>query len=408
MDRAVALALARAPELGAARQAEEVAAARVSQARSAYFPRLSAQASYSAHWPKNELPIDLSALPVKLTIGEIDDIHRAQAGAGVALRLLDFSRGGRIEAARQSLRAEGARTRETEAALAYQVRATFLAALFARDAARIGGESLKLASEEEKRARLRAEVGTGSQVALAQARVRVATLRAQHRQAENELDRYRRQLASLLGLSEPPGVQGELSALAGAGEKRSLDASPTLERLRAARLAAEEASRSTARSFLPTLSLMARADYEYPHAMKLEWGPLVQGGATLAWDFFDGGLRRHQVRESRAQAKSLEELERSTEEGLKRKLIDLEARARTAQADLTSAEDTLHETEIYLRVARAALAAGTGTDLDVHNAELGADRARIAAQQALLAQALVEAERLMVHGVAEERTGGTP
>jgi outer membrane protein TolC len=184
---------------------------------------------------------------------------------------------------------------------------------------------------------------------------------------------------------------------------RPLASAPSLERLRAARTAAEQAARATARTILPTLSLMARVDLEYPHAMKLEWGPLLQAGVSIGWDFYDGGLRGAQVREARAQARSLEEAERATAEGLRRRLIDLGARGRTAAAELTSARETLEQTEIYLRVARAALAAGTGTTLDVHNAELGLDRARIAVQQALLGQALVRAETLAVHGVVEER-----
>ena len=405
MEDAVQRALARAPELSAARAGEQAADGRVDQARSAYLPRLGAEASYLARWPKNELPIDFSKLtiPIPISIGEIDDIHHVRAGVQVGMRVLDWSRGPRLDAARQSLEAERARTRETAAGLAFQVRGTFLAALFARDLKRISGESLRLAESEEKRARLRSDVGTGSQVALAQARVRVAGLKAQLRQAENELERQRRQLASLLGMSggSLPEVAGELERLAGAVAERPLRDTPALERLRASRAAAELAAKSASRTFIPTLNVLAKAEVEYPHVMKTEWGPLLQGGASISWEFFDGGLRRGQVREAQAQARSLGELSDATEQSLRRKLIDIDARRRTAEADLTSARETLDQTQVYLRVARAAVAAGTGTDLDVHNAELGVDQARIAVQRALLAKALTSAEALFVHGVTK-------
>jgi outer membrane protein TolC len=407
IEAAVGRALGRAPELAALRAGEAAAEARVGQARSAYLPRLGADVTYSAHWPKNELAIALPpGLPFAITLPEVDDVHRFRAGAQVGLRVLDLSRGPRVEAAKSSLASEAARTRETAAALAFQVRATFLAGLFARDVTAIAGESLRLALAEEKRAALKAEVGTGSAVALAQARVRVASLRAQLRQAENELARYRQQLQSLLALGELPELEGELAALAGAPAiSRPLAEAPGVERLRAARLAAEQAARSTSRGFWPTLSLMARADVGYPNAMKLEWGPLFQGGVSLNWDFYDGGLRQKQAREARAQAASAAAASQAAEESLRRKLIELAARERTARAELESARETLAQTEIYLRVAKAAVEAGTGTALDVHTAELGLDRARIAVKQALLQQALVKAEAMMVHGLS---TGALP
>ena len=65
-------------------------------------------------------------------------------------------------------------------------------------------------------------------------------------------------------------------------------------------------------------------------------------------------------------AAQLGELSEAKRRDIERKLIELVARARTADADLESAKKTLEQTEIYLRVARAALEAGTGTELDVN------------------------------------------
>jgi outer membrane protein len=406
MEQAVAQALARAPELHAARHAETGATSRVSQARSAYIPRLSAEVSYLARWPKNELPIQLPPQLGLPPIGEIDDVHHVRAGAGATWRLFDLARGPRLAATKRSLETERCKTREAEAALAFQVRAAFLSALFSRDLKRIGAESLEVARAEERRASLRAQVGTGSQLTLAQARVRVANLQAQYRQAESELLRYRQLLGSLLGTNELGEIEGRLEISAEEVRSRSAASSPAIERLRTSRDAAELSARSVDRAFWPTLSLSARADYEYPHVMKTEWGPLVQGGLVLSWDFFDGGLRKGQVEEAAAQARSLGELTRATEEGLARKLIDIEARARTAKEDLLSAKETLEQNEVYLRVARAAEAAGTSTSLEVHNAELGLDQARVAVQRALFAKALARAESLMIQGIALERSGG--
>lgn len=401
LEQAVTLALARAPEVAAAEKQRQATAAKVDQARSAYLPRFSAGATYLAWWPRNELPIDLSAVPLPVDIAEIDDYHHFRAGLDAGIRVFDLARGPRVDAAREAESADRAAIEEAQVKLAFQVRATFLAALFSRDVKRIAGASLKLARAQEKRALLRAEVGTGSQIALAQSRVRVAQLAAQLHQADSELERHRRQLASLLGLKQLPELEGDLQALSQTDTPSSLDGSPTLARLRASREAARLSARSTARTLVPTVDLFAKAEVEYPHRMRLEWGPLLQGGVKLSWPFFEGGVRWSRLREARARSEALQAAEQGAREQLGRRLIDLGSRARTAEGDLASAKETLKQTEVYLRVARAAVAAGTGTDLDVHQAELGVDQARIAVRKALLSLALVRAEALAVCGVAQ-------
>jgi outer membrane protein TolC len=418
LDHAVSRALARAPELSAARAGRDTATHKVQKARSAYLPRARLGASYLAWWPKNELPIDLSSLPLPVLpeIGDIDDVHHVRAGLEVGIRALDFSRGPRVDAARQTVKAADAQIREARAGLAFRVRATFLAALFSRDMQALGAESLRIARAHEKRARMRAEVGTGSQVALAQARVRVAKLEAQHRKAESELLRYRRQLASLLGLPERElgKLEGDLEALARpSGSAGITGEHPALQRIHATREAARLSARSRSRTFLPSVDLFGKAEVEYPHVMKTEWGPRFQGGINLTWDLYDGGLRGGQVREAESRSRQLRALSRATEENLRRELVDLAARRRTADAELASARSVLEQTQLYVKVARAAVTAGTGTDLDVHQAELGLDQARINVRKALLDLALVSAETLKVQGSvfgrsAPARGGASP
>jgi len=147
--------------------------------------------------------------------------------------------------------------------------------------------------------------------------------------------------------------------------------------------------------------------------MQTEWGPLLQAGVRLSWPFYEGGLRWSKVREAEARTQALAASQQAKEEEIGRTLVDLDARARTAEADLTSAAETLKQTEVYLRVARAAKTTGMGTDLDVHQAELGLDQARIAVRRALLTLSLVRAETLMVRGrvqpaAVDDRRGGKP
>jgi outer membrane protein TolC len=269
-----------------------------------------------------------------------------------------------------------------------------------------------VAREEESRAALAAEVGTGTLVALAQTRVRVASLEAQESRARSELARHVSSLKSLLDLGELPELGGELADMAGrvSGATRAIGGldlaeQPELLRLKESQRAAESAASARSRTLIPTVSALGSIEVQYPRALRLEWGPVYQLGLTLSWPFFDGLARENAVEAQEALAAQLGELSEAKKREIERKLIELEARGRTAEGDLASAKKTLEQTELYLKVARVALEAGTGTQLDVHNAELGIDQARTAVQRALFDMALIRAEALMVYGVTQEKQG---
>ncbi|MBK8481305.1 MAG: TolC family protein [Proteobacteria bacterium] len=403
LERAVALALARAPELRAAALARAEAEARLAQTRATAWPRAVAEASYSPHWPINEIRLPATAAGPTLTPRAVDDVHRYQLNLTISERLLDLSRGGREAAAAEGVSQSAAAGELAAARLAFAVRVAFLGALFARDVCRIADESLAQARREAERAALRLSAGAGTQVGLAQARVRVAELLAERRRAEVQQVQQQRTLANLLGLATAPPLAGALEQWSGVrvavrGAAPPREAPPPVRQLRAAQRAAAHLARSQARTFLPTLSLAASAGLRYPRALALEFGPVLEGALVLSWEAFDSGLRRARVREGEQQAARLGAQAEATAEALARELIDVEARAASAAADLSSAREILRQNEVYLRVARAAVEVGSGTDLDVHQAQLALDRSRIAIQRARFEAALAEAQRLLVWG----------
>lgn len=406
IDEAVDRAILRAPELRAAQFGEDAASERAEQARAAYWPRVSVDASYLARWPKNELPIDLSALPNLPglpTVGDVDDIHHFNAGVQLGVVLFDLTRGEKVDALEHLASAERAKLTEAKAQLAFQTRAAFLAALFARDVAAISEASLAIAKEEEHRAAMRREVGTGTEVALAQARVRRASLEAQAKRSRHELARYTAQLASWIGAAEAIEVRGDLQVLSSTASlsAEALRDSPVLQRLAAMRASAMSSARAKSRSIVPTVSALGKAELAYPRNLTLEVGPVLSAGVNLSWVVFDGFLRTAGVAEAEAQASQLEESERAARETLERKLIELDARRKTASSDVESARESLEQAQVYVRAARAAVESGTGTELELTTAKNGIDQAQIAVSQALLAAALVEAERLLVYGVSK-------
>lgn len=247
-----------------------------------------------------------------------------------------------------------------------------------------------------------------SEVELAQARVRAASLEAQETEAESELSRFRAQLQSLLMRSVLPPLEGELAALGGdLPEEATFADHPAVKRLEAEARAAGALAEARALDLVPTLSKRVAAKLEYPRALELELGPAVEIGVALAWPIFDGFARERETEAYEARAAALERQAEAEREALSRALLNVLARERTAQARLRSAERAVSENEIYLRVSRAAVAAGTGTELDVLTAELSLDRARVDEKRALFDRALARAEAARVLGRAG-LVGGAP
>ncbi|MBI2372523.1 MAG: TolC family protein [Deltaproteobacteria bacterium] len=405
LEEAVELTLARAPEVAAALSERDVSKARRDQASSAYWPRAELSATYLMKWPENELPIELPKIPgIKIPeIPPVDDLHHFQGQLKLGYRLFDLSRGARVDAADHDVSSQAARVEELRAGLAFRTRAVFLAALLSRDVLKIAEQSLSVAEQDERRAVLAAEVGNGSALLVAQSRIRAATLRAQAEKARNELLRQTEQLSLLTGRRGPIELQGDLEGFASsAAAKPAEPEPPQLTRLREASLAVEELALSQRLSLVPTLSLFATAELQYPRGLEVTLGPVATVGAQLSFNIFDGFLREATAAELDARARQLGEGRRAAEDEVERRLVDLDARLRTASADKVSAEDRTHQSEVYVKVARAAAEAGTGTELEVRTAELSLDQAKLSIRQALFELALIRAERLQILGRAVE------
>lgn len=138
--------------------------------------------------------------------------------------------------------------------------------------------------------------------------------------------------------------------------------------------------------YQPTISLFG--GYDWANAKftdPLTLGHTIQGwnaGAQMTWNIFDGAATYGRVKQAKAQRdKSVVELADE--------MRQIELNVRTAYSDMIQAKETLEsqmkvqeEAEEALREARARSAAGTGTQLDVLNAETSLTQARTTQVQA--------------------------
>lgn len=421
LEEAVARALGRSPVVAAQGFAVAATEAKAAQAKSAWFPRVSTSAWYRASGPVPELALDtgftLPGAAAPLTIRrELGSPHSAGVSATVGWRALDFgARDARIAAAEAMTRAARADGDARAAELAFAVRAAYLTAALDDELVAVTERALDRARADLKTAEDRRRVGLAGDLGVAASSSRVAELEARLAEARENGNAAREALALALGL--PPGapivLADELTALApgegppGGGD---VDATPALAGLRATAAALAEEDAARARSRLPTVDLFAQGAFQYPRTFidTDEAGLTWAAGVTLAWDAFDGGLvsaQRDELAEKRAQLGALADASR---EETARALAQATAQGRSARAALAAGEKLVAAAETYVKAARGALAAGTGTDLEVRAAETALDQANLGLLRAHFAAAMAHAQRLRALGVAMATPGPTP
>lgn len=441
LDQAVAQALERHPALKAAAWAERGADARVAQAETAWLPRVGLDAGYRYSGPVPELVVETGitppGAPEPLVIRrEAGTEHNAHVAGQAGWRAWDFgARDARSDAAEAAAEATAAEARERAADVALGVRSAFLAVLLFDETSGVTERSLETARQELADAELRRTAGIGDDLGVASAASRVAEMEARLVDARQGRLRALDALRSLLGLPDgaPLEVEGTLAdevaaaaaaapgtapgATAGAVDRAAGEGGgtaapgsaevapdhPQLARLEALERAAEHQRAAVSKSAWPTLDLFGRLAYQYPHTFfeTDEAGLVWSAGVTIAWEVFDGGLRARQEDELDARAAELDALRQAASESIARDTVDARSRLASALAAADSAERSREAAEVYLRAARAALAAGTGTALDVRRAEEAVDRAHLAAVKARFDGAMARAALLRAEGRAQ-------
>jgi outer membrane protein len=258
--------------------------------------------------------------------------------------------------------------------------------------------SVNLLSKELEDQQRRFDAGTVPRFNVLRAEVAVANARPALIRARNAYRISKNNLSNLLGYNLPRGIWEDIplhltdsleampyqielpAAIAEALSKRTeLGALRKQERL-------DEENVTTAKSgYKPSVQAFAGYDWRSSQ-FHTDLSHEVDGwsvGAELSWNIFDGLLTRGKV----VQAKALYEKSKINIEDTARR-IELEVRTDyssfiEAREVLDSQQKVQEEADEALRLARARAEAGTGTQLDVLDAETSLTQARTTQIQAL-------------------------
>jgi outer membrane protein TolC len=279
----------------------------------------------------------------------------------------------------------------------FNVRQAYYDVLLAEQQIIVQEASLELLQRELQDTSRRFEAGTVPRFNVLRAEVQVANARPKLIRARNNFRIGKNNLANLLGFNIPPTVWEDIpmqltdklqaqpfSIDLPDAISQGLKNRPELKSLQKAEALRREGVVSAKAGYKPRLEVFGGYNARSPQLINDFYGD-VSGwlaGVQLNWDIFDGDATRGRVKEAEAR---LQGAKVDIDDSSRR--IELEVR--TAYSQFIEAREVLEsqkkvqeQADEALRLARSRAEAGTGTQLDVLDAETSLTEARTTEVQA--------------------------
>lgn len=379
LDECVRLGIARSVDLQNAARDEQIAAARIRQARAQALPSLDASASYTRLDEVTSIP------DTSISLGRLDNYS-----AGFDASQLLYA-GGSVSAALDA--AQDFRDVTTHAfsatrnALVRQVTVAFHGILFARTRLGVTRQSVAQLESFVSEARSKYENGLISDFDMLSAEVKLANERPKLVKDRNSLELDRAAFAKLLKLEDDKfELEGsldcvlrsfDLDELIGLGlrERPDLRASRARIRLRESdvkikkgNLYPELSARGSYRGDNPDQRSFSGAD---------DWGWHWEAGLDLSWSLLDGGLRRAELMEKRLEQEKTEsesrDLERQIVLEIKQSYLTLE----DAREVVESSQKAVDLAQKAFDIAGTRYSQGLSTYLEFTDSNLALSQAKL-------------------------------
>lgn len=380
MADAVATARAHRPELAQQRAQKRAADARARQVRAGFLPRLDLSARYE-RTTANFVPRP-GFLPagVAPTVGDPtwDTFNYWTFGATASVLIWDFGATlARYRAAQAAAESQARTVDAAELGVIADVQAAYLNAWTARALVAVARETL--ANQERHFAQVRGfvEAGTRPEIDLAQARADLANAKVQLARAEARYETSRALLNLYMGVDGPadfeladetvPPVPGE-ERLANDLVAEAIATRPELKALAAETRAAELGVDAARASYLPSISGTTGMTDEGGSLDDLRWN--WGAGVTVTWPIFEGGLKRAQVQEQRANVVAARAREDTLRQQIRFEVTQAHLEVTAARSVVESAREALLAAAERLRLAEGRYEVGAGTIIELGDAQL--------------------------------------
>ncbi|MFB6099307.1 MAG: TolC family protein [Salinibacter sp.] len=395
VETAVQRVLETHPAIDAVRSEVDAAAARVAQARSGYWPRVSAVGTYRRQDPVPEVTVPDGAGPPGSGAGgrsiAIQPNNLYDGHLRVRQTLYSFgTTAARIHQAEAGRMTARRRVAVERSALAFQTIQAFYTTLLAKARIEVQREQIDQLERTLDVVQRRKTAGTATAFEVQSTRTRLSAARSRLTQFRSQRRQQIAELRRLLGTPPDAGLalhgppEQRLSAAdppridADSLARRALLHHPSVRVAKARVEAARRRVRAADQSDTPTLALTARGGVRNGYPSDLAEPRLNESiGVSLTVPLFEGFATKRQVEEARAQMQAAEA--RLTD--VRRQVS---TRVRQAASDLRARLDRLATTQLRVEQARAAARlartryeAGSITNLELLDAETALQQARL-------------------------------
>lgn len=397
LEEAVRIARANHPALRRARAEVKGAAAGVDAALAPLLPQVQANAA----WQYQDRPgVQLGSTFVR---------NRGQtysAGLSLNQQITDFGRTtSRLRASRALEEAQQATLSDIEDLVLANVRQAFFTARARKSLLSVASRTLENQRRHLEQVSAFVELGERAPYDLAQAQTNVGVARSRLASAEGELRIAKAALVQAMGIdrssdidvtdeSLPPisGEEGPTEELL----PEALAARPDLVALDKRIDAQQLFVRASTSGYLPILGASGNVSGVGPAFHDLE-GPSWVAGITLVWPLFEGGATRAAVAQAESSLVALEADREALAQRIRFEVEQSLAAIRTAHAARDAADERLLSASEQRRLAEGRYETGTGSLLELSDAELAlqeAEAARVQAEYDLAAARALLLERL--------------
>jgi outer membrane protein TolC len=389
LDRSIGIALKKNPQIVAATSSVDVSQSRVGEARSNYYPQLSAQGGYSR------------ISPMQGTAAPINNYDLYTGSVSASQNLIDFGKtSSQVAISKYNLEASRSDLNTTSDQIIFNVKQAYYNVLQARRSRDVTADIVKQFQQHLDQAKGFYEVGTKAKIDVTKAEVDLSNARLNLIRAENAVKISWVILNNAMGMPYAPEYAVEDNLAIHKFEitfdealKRAYENRPDLKALVAKREAAQEAVGLARTGYYPVLNGSAT----YGRSGQDRDLPLDHGwsaGVVLTIPLFNGFLTSHQV----AEAKSNLYVLKANEETLQQQvLLDIQSsylNLQQANDSIATAELAVQQAQENLDLANGRYAAGVGSPIEVTDAFAAYSNAQASYTNALysykIAQASIE------------------
>lgn len=378
MEECISIALKKHPTLKAAEKDSQVATAQYKETRSAYYPQVSLNASYTQSESKS-----LSFIT--------GNTETNSASINLNQNIYDFGRtGGSVEAAQARIEAKNSDQGKTKQDVVYGVKGAYLNILKAKEVIKAQDETVRQASEHLKQAQAFLKVGTKTRFDVTKAEVDFNVANLNRIKSENDLNTAFAVLRNSMGVDysysfDVEGTPGKMlnEIKLEQGIKEAMANRPDLQSIDASIRSQESGLKSVKGDYYPSLSLSASYGY-YDQTLVGQENPLFQDqnerwsvGASLTVPIFQGYITNSKVTESLASIESLKAQKEVSVNNIVLEISQAYLSFRNAETRVGVAEGNLKTAKDSLDLSEGRYKAGVGSIIEVTDAQTSYTSAKI-------------------------------